>query len=108
MQITVYAGHLTKDNLQHLLKYLQEQLSYCGFPAPSAALTPPFPDKARLSTLQTSCLQLLNSRLLFEGDMIWYKLIPPQKEAFVSEITELMEQFRKISVYGILKIRNII
>lgn len=95
MQITVYAGHLTKDHLQHLLKYLQEQLSLCGFPVPATALTPPFPDKTRLSTLQTSCLQLLNSRLLFESDLIWYRLIPPQKEAFVSEITELMEQFRK-------------
>lgn len=95
LQITIQAADLTREILLHLLQYLRGQIRSCGFSSPVTVITPPFAEKARLQTLQTSSLQLLSFHLLYKEDVIWYRSAPSPNDAFLSEATALMDRFRK-------------
>lgn len=104
ISVDVISGHILLYTVQAAFidKNIQETISFslinevrnCYQFLPTIALTPVADHIDRKATLRTSCLQFLNTRLLYENNLIWYQPSKKQDEKFVLHITETIENFR--------------
>lgn len=91
---TIQSSFIDKSIQEMISAFLMDEIQNCFCFLPTIALTPVSNNFENKTTLQTSCLQFLNTRLLYENNIIWYTPSQKQDEKFVLHITQTIEQFR--------------